>query len=113
MSDGRRGWRAVFVSTALLGALALLLAAPGMSETRDPHAVGVDWPGMASFTVALGFSTVAILEAPDLGWSHPTIGVLLTAATVVLAAFVLIERRTARPILDLSLFRYRRFVGMQ
>jgi hypothetical protein len=39
--------------------------------------------------------------------------VLLTAATVVLAAFVLIERRTARPILDLSLFRYRRFVGMQ
>jgi predicted MFS family arabinose efflux permease len=49
LSDGRRGWRAVFVSTALLGALALLLAAPGMSETRDPHAVGVDWPGMASF----------------------------------------------------------------
>jgi MFS family permease len=107
------GWRAVFVSTALLGALALLLAAPGMPETRDPHAAAVDWPGMASFTAALGLFTVAILEAPDLGWGDPVIGALLAAAAVALVAFALIERRSARPMLDLSLFRYRRFVGVQ
>ncbi|SIO47238.1 MFS transporter [Paraburkholderia phenazinium] len=107
------GWRAVFVSTALLGAMSLLLAAPGMPETRDPHASGVDWPGMASFTAALGLFTVAILEAPDIGWGHPAVGSLLAVAAGSLVAFVLIERHTARPMLDLSLFRYRRFVGVQ
>jgi hypothetical protein len=107
------GWRAVFVATALLGALSLLLAAPGMPETRDPHAAGVDWAGMASFTAMLGLSTVAILDAPDLGWGHPAVGSLLAGAACALGAFVMIERRTTRPMLDLSLFRYRRFVGVQ
>ncbi|WP_341317350.1 MFS transporter [Paraburkholderia sp. IMGN_8] len=107
------GWRAVFVSTALLGAVSLLLAAPRMRETRDPAAACVDWPGIVSFTAMLALFTVAILEAPEIGWRHPAIWALFVAAAVALTSFIVIERRTARPMLDLSLFRYPRFIGVQ
>jgi hypothetical protein len=38
---------------------------------------------------------------------------LLTASALLLAAFVMIELRVERPMLDLSLFRFPRFVGVQ
>ncbi|MBH1918026.1 MULTISPECIES: MFS transporter [Serratia] len=40
-------------------------------------------------------------------------GPLLAGALLFMLAFILIERRTTRPMLDLSLFRYPRFVGVQ
>ncbi|MDR6207489.1 MFS transporter [Paraburkholderia graminis] len=107
------GWRAVFASTAVIGVIALLLAAPWMRETRNPSAGRIDWPGIVSFTAMLCLFTVAILEAPARGWSDPAIRALFVAAVFALAAFVAIERRSAHPMLDLSLFRYRRFIGVQ
>ena len=107
------GWRAVFASTAVIGVIALLLAAPWMRETRNPSAGRIDWPGIVSFTAMLCLFTVAILEAPARGWSDPAIRALFVAAAFALAAFVAIERRSAHPMLDLSLFRYRRFIGVQ
>ncbi|MFP3787008.1 MFS transporter, partial [Burkholderia sp. SIMBA_024] len=82
-------------------------------ETRNPSAGRIDWPGIVSFTAMLCLFTVAILEAPARGWSDPAIRALFVAAVFALAAFVAIERRSAHPMLDLSLFRYRRFIGVQ
>ena len=53
--------------------------------------------------------TYTIIEAPSRGWSSPeTVGGFATAAAL-LAAFVVRERRTAHPMLDVTLFRDRRF----
>jgi hypothetical protein len=84
-----------------------------MRETRSPTTGRMDWPGVASFTAMLCLFTVAILEAPSIGWAHPAIRVLLVAAAFALTTFIAIERRSAHPMLDLSLFRYRRFIGVQ
>jgi len=107
------GWRAVFLSGAVVGAVSLVCGVPRMRESRDPSARGVDWPGTATFTAALALFTFALLEVPERGWtSAPVVG-LFAAAGLSLAAFVAIELRAARPMLDLSLFRYPRFVGVQ
>jgi len=107
------GWRAVFLSAALIGACSWLLAVTCMRETRSPTAPRLDWQGMASFTAALGLFTVAILEWPELGWRNPIFLTLLLAAGVALGAFVSIERHTAQPMLELALLRYPRFIGVQ
>lgn len=107
------GWRAIFLAGALVGAAALVLGPPRMRETRDPHARSLDWPGTVSFTAMLTALTVAVIEAPGRGWHSPALHGLLAAAALLLAAFVIIETRAARPMLDLRLFRYRRFVGVQ
>lgn len=106
-------WPAIFHATAALGVLGLLLA--GASVPHDPaHASGrLDWPGALTFSGALGLLTVALLLAPEHGWRSPAVIWPALAALLLFLAFVRIEKNTAQPLLDLSLFRRRRFVGVQ
>jgi EmrB/QacA subfamily drug resistance transporter len=106
-------WRAIFVFTALIGIIALVFGVPRMRETRDPHAKGLDWPGTLLFSAMLALFTFGLIQAPDSGWDSPLVLGLLCASAVLLAAFVIVEMRVERPMLDLTLFRYPRFIGVQ
>ncbi|CUX50397.1 MFS transporter [Agrobacterium genomosp. 13] len=105
------GWRVIFLAGGLIGLIALILGPPRMRETKDPGAAKLDWPGAASFTLTLTLFTVTMIKLPVLG----PVGMVAFGLgfAMSLAAFVVIEMRTARPMLDLSLFRYPRFVGVQ
>lgn len=107
------GWRSIFVLTAVLGGLSLAFGVPRMRETRDPGAQGLDWPGALSFTATLVLFTCAVIQAPESGWLNPWVVLALAGSALCLAAFIKIEGRVARPMLDLSLFRLGRFVGVQ
>lgn len=107
------GWPSIFILVVILALLALALGAIFLNESRDPDAAGIDWPGALSFTLALTLFTYAVLRAPDAGWSDPLVIVLLAAAVLLFLAFAIIERSVTRPMLDLTLFRYPRFVGVQ
>ncbi|MFZ6743682.1 MFS transporter [Undibacterium sp. JH2W] len=107
------GWRAVFVASSLMGVLALVFAWLHMHESQDPQAATLDAAGALSFTAALSAFTFALLLAPARGWRDLLVLGLLLAAILLLLTFVGIEKRHPRPMLDLSLFRYPRFVGAQ
>lgn len=107
------GWRAVFLSAAAVGALAVVFGGPRLAESRDPDAAGLDWPGVLLFTAALALFTFGVIQGPELGWTSPLIAALFAGSAATMAAFVLVERRSVRPMLDLSLLRYPRFVGVQ
>jgi EmrB/QacA subfamily drug resistance transporter len=102
-------WGSVFwalVPLALVTAAAAYVLVP---ESRDPAVPGLDVPGLALSVAMLASLTYTIIEAPARGWSSvQTLGGFGLAA-VVLVAFVLHERRTPNPMLDVSLFRDRRF----
>jgi MFS family permease len=107
------GWRSIFLVVMVLAALAFALGAKTLEENRDPASRGLDWPGAITFTAALALFSYGVLLAPQHGWGSSPVTGLLTGAALFLLAFVLIERRVSRPMLDLSLFRYPRFVGAQ
>ncbi len=107
------GWRSIFVSGTVVGVAALVLAIFRMRESRDPGAIGFDWYGAMAFTAMLSLFTCALIEGPEIGWNSPAILGLIAAAILALAAFIRIEKRARRPLLDVSLFRYLRFVGVQ
>ena len=109
----RFGWQAVMLSPGAVSLVALCIAARCMRESRNPHAMGLDLPGCATFTAALSLLTLGVLQAPDSGWGSPWVAGALAAAVLMGAAFVAVERRVAHPMLDLSLFRFPRFVGVQ
>nr|WP_150612197.1 MFS transporter [Pandoraea terrigena] len=109
----RFGWQGVFAATAVVAALALVIGTRGMRESRDPAATGLDWPGTLSFTGALASFTYGVIQAPALGATAPEVIGALAFAVVLAVAFVAIERRVAHPMLDLTLFRYVRFIGVQ
>jgi len=84
-----------------------------MRETRDPDAGRLDWAGAVSFTAILATFTMAAIVSPSIGWKSPAMLSLGVAFAIFLVAFICIELRAPRPMLDLSLFRYPRFVGVQ
>lgn len=107
------GWRTIFLVCAAVGIFALLFGVPRMRESRDPGAQGFDGIGTLTFTGALTCFTSGVIAAPESGWRSPVVVALLIVSVVLLAIFVMAENRVSRPMLDLSLFRYPRFIGVQ
>lgn len=106
-------WRWVFFATALIGVLGWVLVQVSATESRDPNATGLDWPGAISFTAALTLFTYGVLLAPEKGWLDGAVVASIIVAVVLFVLFVMIEKRIKRPMLDLTLFRSARFVGVQ
>ncbi len=107
------GWRSIFLAVVIFAVLAFAFGWHALKESRDPTARGLDRGGALSFTAALGLFTYGILLAPERGWSDGWVVGLLGGASLFLFLFVAIERMVSRPMLDLSLFAYPRFAGVQ
>ena len=100
------GWRAVFLinvplaSGALVAALWLIEMDGHIDRSRT-----FDFPGAVTVTAAISLLVVALVEGPDLGWLSPWTMVLLFAGVAFGAAFIVIEWRSADPLLPLGMLR--------
>jgi EmrB/QacA subfamily drug resistance transporter len=100
------GWRIVFYINAPVGALALslsLLFIPKDSSVDSGERF--DLPGAAVFLVGLTALMLGLNKGADWGWASPAVLGLLAGALLLLVVFILIERSSPTPMLDLSLFR--------
>lgn len=107
------GWRSLYFGIAAISLLVLTLGTPRIRESRDPDAKGIDWWGTVLFTAALVSFTFSVVLGPQDGWASLRVIGLFAGSAASLAAFVLVELQQVRPMLDLSLFRYPRFIGVQ
>lgn len=102
-------WGSVFLVNVPMILAALLLGAFLVPRSKDPGEQPLDLPGAGLSIVALSALVFAIIEGPHKGWtSTETLGTFLLAVVAGLA-FVRRERSTPHPMLDLQLFRDRRF----
>jgi EmrB/QacA subfamily drug resistance transporter len=104
-------WRAVFAASALFGVPTFALALRHVSESRDPDPPPPDWAGVGTLSAGLFLGVYAVLRGNELGWDSTTVLACLGGGAAFLAVFVAIERATARPMLELALFRNRTFTG--
>ena len=72
------------------------------AHPRDPD-VHIDWPGTVLVVAGLVAVVYGLSEAETKSWSAPETVVLLVAGVVLLAAFVLVERRVQHPLLPLRI----------
>ncbi|MFE7953241.1 MFS transporter [Streptomyces sp. NPDC057426] len=100
------GWPWIFHSVAL-GALVVLAAAAAASVPRTPvtETGRFDLPGTATVTLALTALVWGLTSARGSGWTDPTVLGAFGLAALLLAAFVLVERRHPYPLLPPRLFR--------
>jgi EmrB/QacA subfamily drug resistance transporter len=100
-------WQSVFYINAPIAAAALVIGALAIVESRSPHAHHLDIPGITTLSGGLFLIVFALIKAQNWGWlSSQTLGVLLGGLLAV-AVFVLIELRTAEPLLPMHLFDNR------
>jgi EmrB/QacA subfamily drug resistance transporter len=103
------GWRWIFLVNLPVSVVAVALTLRVVTESRDPHPRRVDLPGMASFTALAAALTYALIRG---AWGSAETIALIAVAAVSLAAFIVAERRSAAPMLDLRLLRNPVFTAM-
>jgi hypothetical protein len=101
LTDGL-DWRWIFLVNLPISGLALMscLALRPDGPVRRGR---FDVAGLVTFTIAATALTLAVIR------STPS---LYVVSAVTLAVFVLIERRSAVPMIDLALLRNRTFTGV-
>ncbi|MFF4286036.1 MFS transporter [Streptomyces sp. NPDC001633] len=118
-------WRAIFLVNLPLTAVAAMITLRRVPESygdlprprTDPAGATrtiarIDWPGAASFTMCAGALTYGLIRGGERGWSEAGTRGSLVVAFLALAAFLVIERRVRRPLLDLGLMRRPSFATL-
>jgi EmrB/QacA subfamily drug resistance transporter len=103
------GWRWIFLVNLPISVVAVILTLKIVTESRDPHPKRVDLPGMVTFTVAAAALTYALIRG---AWASPTTIALLAVTVVAIVGFVVAERRSASPMLDLALLKDTSFTAL-
>lgn len=91
----------------ILGALAF--GAVLVPKSKDPEEQPLDLVGAGLSIVGLVALVYSIIEGPSHGWLSPISLATFGLALVAIAAFIWWERRVRYPMLDLRLFKDRRF----
>lgn len=103
-------WRAIFLLNPALAVLTLWAARrfvpPGVPTSHEP----IDVAGSVSASLGLGGVVYALIEGPERAWP-PAVIAIGVAGLILLAAFLLVEARSANPMLPLRFFRIRAFAG--
>ena len=102
-------WGSVFLVNLPVIALALGAGAVLLPRSKDPEDQPLDIPGALLSIVGLGSLVYGIIEGPHNGWLSGQTLRIFGLAAVALVAFAARETRTRYPMLDLHLFRDRRF----
>lgn len=105
-------WRWVFFINVPLATVVLVISLWRVQESRDEQIQGkLDWPGALLVTLALAGLVAGLIESSTVGLGQPLVVFALVFGLVALAAFLLVEARTAHPLVPLTLFRSRTFSG--
>ncbi|MCW2971495.1 MAG: transporter [Solirubrobacterales bacterium] len=102
-------WRWVFFINVPIGAVVLALAPRIVPESRSESAAATGYDAEGAVTVTLG--TIALvftlIEADSWGWTSGRTLAGFAIAVVLIAAFVVIERRQRDPLMPLRIFSNR------
>ena len=104
-------WPSVFVVNVPFVILGIVLTVRFIPESRSPEETPLDLVGAALSVVGLTALIYAIIEVPGRGLDDPGVLLGFGVATVTLGAFAWWENRTPHPMLDMRLFRDRRFAS--
>ncbi len=104
-------WHWIFFVNVPVGIVGIAASFLLIDESRDPTHERLDLPGLATSAIGLFALTYGLIEANTYGWGSTRIVGVFVVAVVALVAFVVLERRQRAPMLDLTLFRNRTYVG--
>src|SRR6476469_5320002 len=104
-------WRAVFFINVPLALLVIGISLRHVPESSAREKTKVDWSGAALAATGLAALVYGLIESSRVGFADRSVVIVLLAAGILLAGFLLFEKRCSQPMLPLELFRSRTFSG--
>ncbi|MFE7191391.1 MFS transporter [Kitasatospora sp. NPDC057541] len=105
------GVRWIFLLPIPVSLVVLAVAAFLLPDSRAPHGRRLDWPGQISAAVTVTSVVYGVIEGGANGFGEPAVVAALVLSAVSAVAFVLVERCSSSPMLDLALFRSPAFAA--
>lgn len=102
-------WRWVFILNLPIEIAALAFGISFLRESKDPSSRVPAFTGVALAAAAGALISLGAVQSDRWGWIDGRTAGAFAAGVVLLGLFVLNQRRTSAPVLDLGLFRIRNF----
>ncbi|WP_374935447.1 MFS transporter [Streptomyces resistomycificus] len=107
----RFSWRWIYLLSIPLALVAMAVAAPLLTDSRAPHGRKLDWPGQITAAVAVTALVYGVIEGGADSFTASKVIAALALGIVALIAFVVAEKRSDSPMLDLAVFRSAAFTA--
>jgi EmrB/QacA subfamily drug resistance transporter len=103
-------WRWSLFINVPIGVVLVSLAPLYLPET-ERHTGEFDIAGAATSTLGMSALVYGLVRAAETSWGDSVVLISFAVAIVMLAAFVMVERRARQPITPLRLFKSRQRIG--
>jgi EmrB/QacA subfamily drug resistance transporter len=105
-------WHWIFLINVPIGILTILAAQAVLRESRDESGnTATDIPGTLVVTGAIAALTWGLIEAGERGWGDSLVVGALIASLALFGLFVVVEHRSANPMVPLRFFKSPTFTG--
>ena len=106
------GWQALFWIDAVIAAACIPITVRAVAESRDPNrSRSIDWLGTALVATILAPLILGVSKGADWGWTSPATWICFLVSVVAVITFVMVERRSPAPLVDLALLRNRLLIA--
>lgn len=106
-------WRYIFFINIPIGIVSLLALWSKVPETSNEDDTGkVDLPGAFLLVAGLASITFSFLKFPESGFQDWKVNGILIMGFICLILFLVVEKRSKNPMIDLKLFLNRNFTGL-
>lgn len=103
-------WQWFFLLNIPVGMICLLFTYMSVKEDLHHNIVKFkDYKGLVLFILTLSFFIIGLMQGGEWGWSDLKTITCFLLTIIGLIIFVLLELKTAEPVLDINLFRIKRF----
>ncbi|WP_100487793.1 MFS transporter [Sporolactobacillus pectinivorans] len=104
------GWRWLFWINVLVGLIAVAFTTLTKPSSRR-DGVHLDLFGQVTATLVIGSIVFILIEGQHLGWTMPLLFVIAAICLVSVISFIIIERKTAYPLIPPRLAARAEFIG--
>lgn len=102
-------WRYAFLAMAVLAAVSALITFVAAENSSSPVGRSLDWPGQITIAISLFALLFGVIQGAEDGWGSARVIGSFVIAVIFMIAFVFIEQRVDKPLIQLSLFSNRMF----
>lgn len=104
------GWRSIYWVSALLGLASLIVIALIVRESKKERTQKIDFIGSALLFLSVGSLLVAVNQGRNWGWASPLTLGFFAGFAIFIILFILFERKTPDPVIDLGFVKSRMFI---